>query len=167
MTTGFKMLGVVLGLTIATGAAIGQDAADKALADATKARQAQMQLYAFNLGLLGGMAKGEIPYDGTSQARQLLFRASAAAGNLLNLAQLDQTHIWPEGSDEMGVDGSKALPAIWENLPDVMAKNDDLVTAATAMDSAAGTDLASLQGAMGALGGACGACHKAYRVPNS
>lgn len=159
MTTGFKMLGVVLGLTIAAGTAIGQDAADKALADATKARQAQMQLYAFNLGLLGGMAKGEIPYEASA--------ASAAAGNLLSLAQLDQSHIWPEGSDEMGVDGSKALPAIWENLPDVMAKNNDLVTAATAMDSAAGTDFASLQAAMGALGGACGACHKAYRVPNS
>ena len=159
MTKGLSIIGAVLGLAIAAGAATGQDAQQKALNDATKARQAQMQLYAFNLSLLGGMAKGEIPYDATS--------ASAAAGNLLNLAQLDQTHIWPEGSDEMGVDGSKALPAIWENLPDVMAKNDDLVTAATAMDSAAGTDLASLQGAMGALGGACGACHKAYRVPNS
>jgi cytochrome c556 len=159
MTTGLKILGVVLGLTIATGAAIGQGSADKALADATKARQAQMQLYAFNLGLLGGMAKGEIPYEATA--------ASAAAGNLLSLAQLDQTHIWPEGSDEMGVDGSKALPAVWENLPDVAAKNDDLIAAATAMESAADTDLASLQGAMGALGGACGACHKEYRVPNS
>ncbi len=159
MSTGFKMLGVVLGLTIAAGAATGQDAADKALAGATKARQAQMQLYAFNLGLLGGMAKGDIPYEASA--------AGAAAGNLASLARLDQSLIWPEGSDEMGVEGSRALPAIWENLPDVIAKNEALITAASAMETAAGTDLAALQGAMGAIGESCGACHKAYRVPSN
>ena len=39
--------------------------------------------------------------------------------------------------------------------------------AAEAMSAAAGTDLASLQGAMEGLGGACGACHKAFRVPTN
>ncbi|OZB14772.1 MAG: hypothetical protein B7X55_10720 [Rhodobacterales bacterium 34-62-10] len=159
MFKGMTVVGTVLGLAILAGAASGQDAAQKALADATKARQAQMQLYAFNLGLLGGMAKGEVPYDAAA--------ATAAAGNLSSLAQLDQSRLWPEGSDEMGVDGSKALAAVWENLPDVMAKGADLVTAAAAMEVAAGTDLASLQASMGALGGACGACHKAYRVPSN
>lgn len=159
MFKGMTVVGTVLGLAILAGAASGQDAAQKALNDATKARQAQMQLYAFNLGLLGGMAKGEVPYDAAA--------ATAAAGNLASLAQLDQSRIWLEGSDEMGVDGSKALPAIWENIPDVMSKATDLVTAATAMQAAAGTDLASLQASMGALGGACGACHKAYRVPSN
>ncbi|MDX5401691.1 MAG: cytochrome c [Rhodobacterales bacterium] len=159
MFKGIKVVGAVLGLAVLAGTATGQDAAEKALADATKARQAQMQLYAFNLGLLGGMAKGEVPYDATA--------AAAAAGNLSALAQMDQSRLWPEGSDEMGVDGSKALPALWENLPDVMSKGSDLVTAAAAMETAAGTDLASLQAAMGALGGACGACHKAYRVPSN
>ena len=67
----------------------------------------------------------------------------------------------------MGVDGSRALPALWENMPDVMSKASDLATAATAMETAAGTDLASLQAGMGAVGGACGACHKAYRVPSN
>ncbi len=49
----------------------------------------------------------------------------------------------------------------------VYGEGGDLVTAATAMEAAAGTDLASLQAAMGAVGGACGACHKAYRVPSN
>lgn len=159
MFKGMTVVGTVLGLAILAGAASGQDAAQKALNDATKARQAQMQLYAFNLGLLGGMAKGEVPYDAAA--------ATAAAGNLASLAQLDQSRIWLEGSDEMGVDGSKALPAIWENIPDVMSKATDLVTAAKAMQASAGTDLASLQASMGTLGGACGACHKAYRVPSN
>ena len=159
MFKGMTVVGTVLGLAILAGAASGQDAAQKALADATKARQAQMQLYAFNLGLLGGMAKGEVPYDATA--------ASAAAGNLASLAPLDQSRLWPEGSDEMGVEGSKVMAELWQNMPDVMSKGADLVTAATAMEVAAGTDLASLQAAMGPLGGACGACHKAYRVPSN
>lgn len=159
MTKGFTIIGAALGLAIAAGAATGQDAQAKALSDATKARQAQMQLYAFNLGQLGAMAKGEVAYDSAA--------ASAAAGNLASLARLDQGRLWPEGSDEMGVDGSRAMPAIWENMPDVMTKAADLVTATTAMEAAAGTDLASLQAAMGAVGGACGACHKAYRVPSN
>ena len=159
MFKGMTVVGTVLGLAILAGAASGQDAAQKALADATKARQAQMQLYAFNLGLLGGMSKGEVPYDATA--------ASAAAGNLASLAQLDQSRLWPEGSDEMGVEGSKVMAELWQNMPDVMSKGADLVTAATAMEVAAGTDLASLQAAMGPLGGACGACHKAYRVPSN
>ena len=159
MFKGMTVVGTVLGLAVLAGAASGQDAAQKALADATKARQAQMQLYAFNLGLLGGMAKGEVPYDATA--------ASAAAGNLASLAQLDQSRLWPEGSDEMGVEGSKVMAELWQNMPDVMSKGADLVTAATAMEVAAGTDLASLQAAMGPLGGACGACHKAYRVPSN
>jgi cytochrome c556 len=159
MFKGMTVVGTVLGLAVLAGAASGQDAAQKALADATKARQAQMQLYAFNLGLLGSMAKGEVPYDATA--------ASAAAGNLASLAQLDQSRLWPEGSDEMGVEGSKVMAELWQNMPDVMSKGADLVTAATAMEVAAGTDLASLQAAMGPLGGACGACHKAYRVPSN
>lgn len=159
MTKGLSIIGAVLGLAIAAGAATGQDAQQKALNDATKARQAQMQLYAFNLGLLGAMAKGEVAYDSAA--------ASAAATNLASLARLDQSRLWPQGSDDMGVDGSRALPALWENMPDVMSKASDLATAATAMETAAGTDLASLQAGMGAVGGACGACHKAYRVPSN
>jgi cytochrome c556 len=152
------MMSAALGLALVAGIASGQDA-DKALADATKARQAQMQLYAFNLGILGGMARGERPYEADV--------AVAAAGNLASLAGLDQSQIWPEGSDEMGVEGSRALPAAWENMADVMAKADDLAAAASAMQTAAGTDLAALQAAMGTLGGACSACHREYRVPNS
>lgn len=159
MTKGFGFLGAVLGLAIAAGAATGQDAAEKALADATKARQAQMQLYAFNMGVLGGMARGEVDYDAE--------KAGAAAANLAALTKLDQSQLWPEGSDDMGVESSRALPALWENLPDVMSKGADLAAAAAAMEGAATQDQASLQAAMGAIGGACSACHRAYRVPNS
>jgi cytochrome c556 len=134
------------------GGALAQSAVEGAI----KARKAHMQLYAFNLGPLGAMAKGEMPYDSA--------QASALAGNLAALAGLNISRYWPEGSAQGQAEGTRALPAIWENSSDVMAKAAALNEALTALNAAAGTDLASLQGAMGAVGEACGGCHKAYRA---
>jgi len=121
-----------------------------------EARQSLMHLYAFNLGLLGGMAKGEIEYDAEA--------AGAAASNLAALAATDQTRIWAEGTDNATLgDSTEALPAIWENSDDFAAKRTALVEASATMADAAGGGLDGLRGAMGALGGACGGCHKAYR----
>jgi cytochrome c556 len=113
---------------------------------AIKARKAQMTLFAFNLGPLGAMAKGTLPYDADM--------ATKAATNLAILAKMDQSGIWLEGTDQMSAENTRALPDIWENMD-----------AADAMQVAAGTDLVSLQAAMNGLGGACGACHKVYRAP--
>lgn len=156
----FRKTLALTGLIVAVaagGAAVAESHADKAIAGAIKARQAQMQMYAFNLGLLGAMAKGDAEYNAEA--------ASAAAGNLAALTKLNQSAMWPQGSDSDSVEGSRALPAMWQNFPDVMEKGMALATAADAMAGAAGTDLASLQGAIGGVGGACGACHKAYRAP--
>ena len=130
---------------------------DPAIAGAIKARQAHMDLYAFNLGTLGAMAQENIPYDADA--------AAAAAGNLAMLASLNQSNYWPQGSDT-SIEGSRALPALWENIPDAIAKGEALATAAAALAEVAGTDLASLQGAFGPVGGACGDCHRAYRQSN-
>lgn len=124
---------------------------------AVTARKAQMQLYAFNLGTLGAMAKGDVEYNAEA--------AQAAAGNLVTLASLSAAAMWPAGTDDMSIEGTRALPTLWESMPDVMTKASALSEAAGAMAAAAGTDLASLQAAMGPLGGACGDCHKAYRAP--
>lgn len=128
------------------------------LTKAVKARQATMQLYAFNLGILGNMAKGSMDYNADA--------ASAAAGNLVKLSSQNQMAYWPKGSEQGSVEGSRALPAIWEDMEGIGKAAGDLTQAAMAMEAAAGTDLASLQGAMGGLGGACGACHKSYRASN-
>ena len=70
---------------------------------AVTARKAHMQLYSFNLGTLGAMAKGEVEYDADA--------ASAAAGNLAALAALSQRAYWVPGtsSDDLP-DESRALP---------------------------------------------------------
>ncbi len=124
---------------------------------AVKARHSLMGLYAFNLGTLGAMAQGKMPYDAAM--------ASVAAGNLAKLTKLDNSAMWPAGSDSDHAEGSNALPVLWDNFPDVIAKAQALSSATDAMAEAAGTDLEALKAAMGPLGGACGACHKEYRAP--
>lgn len=121
------------------------------------ARHAYMSLLAYNLGVLGGMAQAQMPYDSDM--------AATAAANLHALSQVDTTRMWAEGTDNFSLDGTRALPAIWENPDDFVARFAALTTASEAMAAAAGTDLASLQGAVGALGASCGGCHRAYREP--
>lgn len=157
MRLGILALGGVLTAGVLATSAIGDGHADKAVLAAVKARQAQMTLYSFNLGLLGGMAKGNIDYDADA--------ASAAARNLAALSQLDQSRLWPQGSDNaaLGVETTEALPAIWEAGSTAGEKGMALATAAIAMEQAAGGGLESLQGAMNAVGKSCGGCHETYR----
>lgn len=137
-------------------AAISDGHANKATLAAVKARQSQMQLYAFNLGLLGGMAKGAIEYNAEA--------AAGAASNLAGLSRMDQSRMWPKGSDNGALgDATAALPAIWQDGSTIGDKGKALAEAAGALQLVAADGLVPLQGAMGAVGGACGACHKAYR----
>ncbi|MBV0912110.1 c-type cytochrome [Anianabacter salinae] len=130
-----------------SGSAVPADAA-------TKGRKAHMQVYAHNLGILGGMAQGNIPFDAAL--------AQTAADNLHAVSALPQTTYWVPGTAVGEIDGSKALPAIWENMEDFEAKQVALTDAAAAMQAAAGS-LEGVQGAMRGIGGACGACHEDYR----
>lgn len=143
--------------TLAATFAHGQGAPDPAQAAVT-ARQAHMQLYQFNLGLLGGMAQGAIDYDADA--------ATAAAANLAALASLEQGRYWIEGSAAGEVEGSRASPDLWANMDDLMTRTAAMETAALAMADAAGTGIDALRGAMGDLGGACSACHQSYRLRN-
>lgn len=126
---------------------------------AVKARQAQMQLHQFNLGVLFGMARGNIDYDAAT--------AQAAASNLALLSKIDETRYWEPGTDNASIDGTRALPAIWENIPDVLSKVQNFQDTAAALDAAAGQGLEAMQAALGPVGQACGACHEAYRQPNN
>lgn len=124
-----------------------------------EARQGLMAYRAINIGTLAAMAKGEAEYDAA--------RAKVAADALLASASLDQSMLWPAGSDNAANPKSTAAAAIWADGSDIGDKSAAFTTAAQAMAAAAGTDLASLQGAMDGLGASCGGCHKAYRVPSN
>ena len=154
-----KALLVVAGLisSLTAGVVLADNHAKNPFAWGIKARQAQMQIQAFNLGILGAMAKGEAEYNADS--------AVLAANNIVLAASIHQPQAWAPGSDNSAVEGTRALPAIWQNFPDVGEKSAELQAAAKAMKAVAGNGKEAIGGAMARLGGACSACHKAYRAP--
>ena len=149
----FKVIALVGGLAALPAAVAGQDFESQ-----LKARQGQFNIMAFNLGMLGAMAKGETPFEATA--------AEAAAGNLVAVSGLAQNH-WPEGSDSMSIDGTRAMPAIWEDLEDFQQKWAAFATQAAALADVAPNGVDGLGAAIGALGQPCQSCHESYREPSS
>lgn len=124
--------------------------------NAVKARQGSMQVLALNLGILGGMAKGAIPYDADA--------ASSAAADLAAIGSLNPATYWVEGSDTESFDGSRANASAWADGSDFLATMDQLGTATAALADAAGNGEDALKAAFGPVGQACGTCHKAHRA---
>ena len=121
---------------------------------AQDARNAHMNLYGFNLGALGAMAKGDVEFDAAI--------AQEHAANLVALSGMSENGYWVEGTSSEELEGSRALPAIWENMDDFMAKSQALHAAAMAMDV---SSLDGLRAGMGGIGRTCGSCHEDYRQP--
>ncbi len=147
---------IALGLaamTLAAGVAAAQDAVEAAV----KARKGQFEVMAQSMGVLGGMARGNIPYN--AQA------ASAAAGNIATITKLNQSALWPAGSHNGTLKNTRAQPNIFENVADFTAKWETLGKRATALQAAAGNGLDALRPAIGGVGGACQDCHEKYRAP--
>ncbi len=140
-------------VVLLAGASFAQSPMEAAIG----ARQDLMKLQAYTMGQLFMMAQGKVPYDAKA--------AKTAADNLAAITAYDVTPLFPKGSDNASGAKTYALPAIWENEPDFLAKYADMHKAALAAAEVAGNGQDALKGAMGALGGSCGACHKAYRAP--
>lgn len=149
MTKRFALLSAAILLTAT--AAVAQDYSAE-----LKARQGQFRILAINLGILGAMAKGEAEYSADT--------AQASADSLVAVSMIHQAPLWPEGSDEMGIDGTRALPAIWDNFDDFQTKWDGLGTAVSDMQTVAATGQEAIGPALGKVGDACKACHDDYRA---
>ena len=121
---------------------------------AQDARNSHMNLYGFNLGVLGAMAKGDMEFDAEI--------AQMHAANLVALSGMSEHGYWVEGTASGELEDSRALPAIWTDMDDFMAKSKGLHDAAMALDA---STLDGVRAGLGAVGGACGACHKVYRAP--
>ena len=122
-----------------------------------KARQGQFRIMAINLGILGDMSKGETEYNAVA--------AQAAADTLVAVSMIQQAPMWPEGSDEMSIDGTRAQTTIWEQTDDFQSKWADFGSAAEAMQASAASGQDALGPLMGQVGGACKACHDDHRAP--
>ncbi|NNL72615.1 MAG: cytochrome c [Silicimonas sp.] len=129
---------------------------------AVKARQAHMQLNAFNLSVLGAMAKGEREYNADA--------ASAAANNLNAMAGLSHMNYWPAGTstDELG-DETRALPALWNEGGFAKAGEigGALAEATANLAAVAGNGQEAIGPALGAVGQQCTACHKEFQQPRN
>ncbi|QFT63232.1 cytochrome c [Roseivivax sp. THAF30] len=121
-----------------------------------KARQGQFRILAINLGILGDMAKGETEYDAEA--------AQASADSIHAVSMINQGPLWPEGSSEADLDGTRAKVEIWENFDDFASKWSDLAAPATNLQEVAATGQEALGPALGQLGNACSACHDEYRA---
>lgn len=146
------ILSTLIAATTLAGAVQAQD-----MSAQVKARQGQFRILALNLGVLGDMVKGTTTYDAGA--------AQAAADSLVGVSMVHQSTLFPEGTDDMSIDGTRALSAIWENPDDFAAKWHLLGAAAEQMQSAAAMGVDAMGPAMGALGGACKSCHETYRTP--
>ncbi|MCC1492563.1 cytochrome c [Cognatishimia sp. F0-27] len=146
-----------IALAAATATVLGTAAYAQDFKMPVQARQGQFAVLAINLGILGGMARGATEYDAEA--------AQAAADSIVAVTMINQGPLWPEGSDSMSIDGTRAEPAIWENLPDVLSKFGDLTMAAQELQAVAGTGQEAIGPALGKLGGTCKACHDNYRTP--
>lgn len=122
---------------------------------AVGARQGHMQIMALNLGILGNMARGNTDYDADV--------AQAAADNLVTMGNVNQRFYWPLGTDSESIEGTRALPALWENQAALTEIVGRYAPAAEGLAAAAGQGLDAMRGAIGPLGAVCGDCHEAFQ----
>lgn len=148
-----KVIATLTALTILAGTA----AQAQNIEGAVKARQGVMGVLGINLGILGGMAKGAIPYDADA--------ALAAANSVLGVAMIDPKPLFPEGSDEMDSATSRAKAEVWEGWDKFNSEWASLKTAAEAMVATAATGQEAIGPGLGGIGGSCKSCHEAFRGP--
>lgn len=151
------LMAATLSTTIASGAAIGQEAAmnEKHADAAVTYRQSLFQLIRSNMGPLGGMAKGAIPFD-----------QAVIETNGMRLEQLADML-----SDYLKVDTRKfdvdteAKDEIWENWSDFEGKIEAFKTASANLTAVAQAgDESQYRAAIGKVGASCKSCHDDFKA---
>lgn len=154
----FKFVRTLAGtalLATMTGSAFAAEAVSEKHAEAAvEYRQSLFQLVKSNMGPLGGMAKGAIPYN-----------EEVMMTNAVRLEQLADMMV-----DYLSVDTRKfdvdtgAKDAIWENFPNVEEKVSALKTAAANLQSVVEAgDESEYRSAIGNVGASCKSCHDDYK----
>lgn len=124
--------------------------------DPIATRQQLMKNTGASIGVLAGMAKGEIEFD--AKKAEIAVRAidNAAIGFPL---------FFPQGSETGGE--TRASPKIWENMADFMAKAADARAATEAVIAMPWTSLDELRAGLGEIGKTCQSCHEVYQLPKN
>lgn len=132
-------------------------AADNPLNETVKARQGYFRLYGANLGKLADMAKGKVEYD----AR----KAQLHADNISKIASTSHGFLFVPGTSTDDMPGmTRALPAIWADLPGFAAASKNCVDASHEIAKVASEGRAALGAGVQKVGAACKQCHDKYRA---
>lgn len=125
--------------------------------DSIKARKAYFTLVASNIGGLGAMAKGKIPYDAG--------QAASYADNLVALIQYDGMAHFPAGSSIAEHKGeTRAMPDIWEDATGFEQKWAEFANAVNALAVEAGQGKSQMTSTLSVLSGTCKGCHDSFRA---
>ena len=122
---------------------------------ATKFRQSLFQLVRSNMGPLGGMARGQIPFD-----------AAVMEKNGMRMEQLGLMM-----ADYLAVDTRKykvdteALDKIWENHDEFGTRIQDFISATQNLQTVAKAgDESKFKAAIGGVGRTCKGCHDNFKA---
>ena len=152
MKTISKICLLLVGVSLLTPGLAAKDPNLKLL----KARQGEMQLRAYNVGPLFGMAKGKIEYDAAL--------ASKLANNLKTQLSLDIGGTWKQGTDVDAYPGkTTALGKIWSTYPEISNYGKKYANAVNELADAAGNGLDALKPKISAVGKTCKGCHDEFR----
>jgi cytochrome c556 len=124
--------------------------------DAVKYRQSVYQIFSAQAGVIGGMVKGDIPFD----AAELNKRAV----NMGKVAPMLGDTYFPETRD---VKESKLKDAAWENMKDFQMKGQSFGKALGELITASAEpsfDIKAARQSAGAMFKGCKACHQDYRA---
>lgn len=122
--------------------------------DAIKYRQSAMFIMAQNVGRLGAMAQGRMPFDAKV--------AADAAATAEFMAKLPWA-AFGDGTDKGG--NTRAKPEIWAEKAKFNEYAEKLQVETAKLSAAAKTgSLDNIKAAMGGVGGSCKSCHDSFQA---
>jgi cytochrome c556 len=151
-----KAIAVIIGSALLSTFSVFAEPAksDKQAKDVTEFRQAILTLVKSNVGVLGAMNKGVIPFDGQTMQT--------------NAMRIEQLSLMLEdyfATDTTGFDvETAALDKIWENQADFKNKISALTAAASNLNKVAKAgDTSQFKPAIGQVFKSCKGCHDNYK----
>ena len=142
-------------ITVSTLLASGTAVAQVKPEDVIKFRQSVYTVIGWHVRPMGGMVKGQIPYN---QAEFL--RNAEIVADMSKIAP----HAFPAGSDTGAT--TRAKPEIWSDAAGFKKVMDNFQAEAAKLAEVAktATSVDQVRGQFGALGKSCGACHDNFRT---
>ena len=151
----------VMSLAIATSIAISSFGAaaqaaksEKQAQKATELRQAIFKILGANMGPLGGMARGKVPFD-----------AAQVAVNAERINQMSKMIVDFTQTDTRSFNvGTEALDKVWQDRAGFEQRAKDLTNAsATLQNVATSGDETAIKKAIAGVGKTCGGCHDDFK----